>query len=255
MSQRAAYQPVASGGKWKLILGLFIGLLGVLIVAAIVVAGLLYNSLTVVRSPESYGSCAFLDAKSGADKLRLLEKDKKANASGFVGLNEAEINSLIQWVFLGGKAKPLSAFADPPEALRQWTANSKPKTASDCQLAAARVKLGPEGQPTIEWHCWINKTWRGRTRMVQWDRQVRLSHTPAGWSFITESMRVGDRVIPPQYWETVRRQLGNADQDLQVLYQWYQKMPAVAHRLNKNTQLPEVVFYNYEEPAALNAAK
>ncbi len=255
MSQRAANRPIGSGGKWKLILGIIIGLIGVLIVAAIVVAGLLYNSLTVVRSPESYGACAFLDAKSAADKLRLLEKDKQISGKGFVGLNEGEINSLLQWVFLGGKAKPLSSFADPPDALRQWLASNKPKIASDCQLTAVRVKLPPEGQPTIEWHCWINKTFRGRTRLIQWDRQVRLNHTPAGWGFITESMRVGDREIPPQYWEMVRQQLGDAEQDLQLLYQWFQKMPAVAHRLNKSTQLSEVVFYNYEEPMALNAVK
>jgi hypothetical protein len=249
MTNRTAPKSGLPGFRWKWILGLFFGLLALALVAGLIVGGVVYNSLMEYKSPESYGARTFLDAKYAADKLRLLEQSTKNNEKGFVRLNEPEINSLLHLLFFAGKAKPLSSFSDPPKSMRAWVSEGKPKTTNPdaCQMLDVRVRFIPENS-RLDWHCWVKKTWHGTTRTLQWERQVRLERNQEGWGYIVEEMKVGRRVIPPEYWDFTNRFLGEADGELREPFKWFQKLPAVEIKPNDTTQIQELVLYNYPEP-------
>lgn len=256
MSPRRDAGPASVRSKWRLLLSLVAIGVGVLLVGGLVVGVYFFQSLTASQPPETYGVPAFLEAKSAADKLKLLEDSERNRQNGYVRLTEAEINSLLHWIFFGGKAKPLSSFPDAAQLLRSWdpSAQVKPAATPEGRLLHARVRFDRATQRTV-WYTWVSKSWRGHTWTLQWERQGTLAHDTNGWGFALADMRLGNRQIPPAYWERVQRALGGSDATLDPVFSWLRRLPAVELTTNATTQVPELKLYNYPEPLVLGGTK
>lgn len=256
MPSRSAHGPLPGGIRWKLVVGIGLGVIAALLVAGLGFAAYLYSGLTRVGSVANYGTPAFLEAKSAADKLRLFEDSQKAKSIGFVRFTDAEINSLLHWMYFSGKAKPVASFADPPQVLRAWDPTNRPKNlggaaASTSQLLNARVRFDLV-ETNFVWHSWVGKTWHGRLWTLQWERRANLTRSTNGWGFTCVSMRVGTREIPEAYWPWVRQFLGEADTALADVGEWFEKLPAIELTRNAASEILELKIYNYPEPLVLS---
>jgi hypothetical protein len=236
--------------------GLGVGLIGAVLMAGLIFGFYIYRGLTRVNSTVDYGTPAFLEARSAADKLRIWEDSQKAKSIGFVRLTESEINSLLHWMLFSGKAKPLSAFVDPPRVLRDWDTTARARMlpappASTCHLLDVRVRFDPL-ERNLVWHSWVKKSWHGQSWTLHWERRANLTRSTNGWGFTCVGMRVGNLEIPEQYRPWVRQFLGEADAAMADMREWFENLPAVELALNATTEIPELKIYNYPEPLVLS---
>lgn len=204
----------------------FLGLLVALLAAA---AGYLYMEATANVEPSSLGAPTMLDGEEAARKLKQFEDSLKSGKKGFIRLNEQEINSHIH---------------------QRYFTESRKAAASQvgaCQLLAARVRMADS---TVSWHAWVRREIGGRKVALLWTRTGTLHRGKNGWEFTLQSMRLGRLKIPEQYWTGVTEQLRDADNRLLDLYNWVMHLPSIEIKPNDISRTPELILYNYSDPAA-----
>lgn len=175
-----------------------------------------------------------LDAREADRKIGIYKKALEGSEHGFVRLSEVEVNSYLHQHYFGDQ--------------RQKTNASVAAT----RLLDARLKFN--GQDFF-WYSWVKGKWFGRPIEMIWRREIEFKRGMSNWLFQTKAMSLGNLNVPARCWETVNKQLGEADEIFGEERQWLDRVPVMEIKTNNLTSSPELRLFTYSVPTTTNESK
>jgi hypothetical protein len=161
------------------------------------------------------------DREEAARKLKLLEEAQTNKKNGFIRLNEAEINSLLQ--------------ARSPKA-------AKDRGDKQVELLKVGVLLHDNDITFVNWQ---EVSVIGLHLPIVWQRDLEAERNKNGWRLALRGMRLGKVTIPERFWSEINRFFGITDSAFDERKAWLATLPTVMLSRNEISQKPELRFYTY----------